>query len=255
MTVPQGITLGLRQHIQAEFGGATSSVRLSRYYAGAGYTPAGTVGYPTARPGAMGPHQAVSIPSSGQIKLSNFYGSRAIPPSFSLYLNGIYSGPTDADNLYFGGDIPRSIGSFQFRYADYGGQTFTVPSNFAAPYLTISSYGVYGAVGYTWHEGWYNWRWRTTYYYDYMINIGIGLYRTSDNALIGLVRETSTLVSYTGNWTFVPVPSGAIYGLAPGETYRLRYVCDFRRDSDAGYGDISYGWYNSGLPFVTVYPQ
>jgi hypothetical protein len=52
--------------IKAEFGGdATPS--LSEYYSGGGRVPAGTVGYP----GGV----ATTIPTSGQISISNFYGA------------------------------------------------------------------------------------------------------------------------------------------------------------------------------------
>lgn len=61
MTLPSSGPLTLSQ-IQTEFGG-TSSTSLSEYYAGGAFVPAGTLGN-------SGP-----IPSSGTIKISQFYGA------------------------------------------------------------------------------------------------------------------------------------------------------------------------------------
>lgn len=72
-----GSSLSLTE-IQAEFGGS-DPISITEYYAGGSYVPAGTVGYPNGSTGA-----AVAIPSSGQINVSNFYGSTKIPSSLSL---------------------------------------------------------------------------------------------------------------------------------------------------------------------------
>lgn len=59
--------------VQTEFGG-TNPVGLSEYYAGGSFVPAGTksgnVGYPTPT--------ATSIPSSGAINFTNFYGATKV---------------------------------------------------------------------------------------------------------------------------------------------------------------------------------
>ena len=63
--------------IQAEFGGTTTDIRLSKYYAGAGLVNPGTVGYPI----GAGPSP---IPSSGDIRISDFYGASAEPSAVAL---------------------------------------------------------------------------------------------------------------------------------------------------------------------------
>lgn len=63
--------------IQAEFGGTTTDIRLSKYYAGAGLVNPGTVGYPI----GAGPSP---IPSSGDIRISDFYGASAEPNAVAL---------------------------------------------------------------------------------------------------------------------------------------------------------------------------
>ena len=62
MTLPTSGQISL-DDLRVEFGGPTTNNRLSLYYAGAGLVPAGTVG-------VNGP-----VPSSGQISLSDFYGT------------------------------------------------------------------------------------------------------------------------------------------------------------------------------------
>lgn len=53
--------------IQTTFVGGSNPISMSEYYAGGGYVPSGTVGYP----GGV----STPIPSSGAISMSNFYGS------------------------------------------------------------------------------------------------------------------------------------------------------------------------------------
>lgn len=62
--------------IQAEFGGS-NPISLSEYYAGAGLVNPGTVGYPI----GAGPSP---IPSSGDIRISDFYGASAEPSAVAL---------------------------------------------------------------------------------------------------------------------------------------------------------------------------
>lgn len=63
--------------IQAEFGGSTTDISLSKYYAGQGLVNPGTVGYPI----GAGPSP---IPSSGDIRISDFYGASAEPSAVAL---------------------------------------------------------------------------------------------------------------------------------------------------------------------------
>ena len=62
--------------IQNEFGGGIP-ISLSEYYAGAGLVNPGTVGYPI----GAGPSP---IPSSGDIRISDFYGASAEPNAVAL---------------------------------------------------------------------------------------------------------------------------------------------------------------------------
>lgn len=63
-------------NIAAEFGSGAAPHSITEYYAGGTNVPAGTNGYPS---GVTTP-----IPSSGQIKFSNFYGAAlAVAPSYS----------------------------------------------------------------------------------------------------------------------------------------------------------------------------
>lgn len=88
MALPNSGTLGIGQ-IAAEFGGAVPH-SLSEYYAGGGLVPAGAAGI-------NGP-----IPSSGQIKISDFYGASARMGIYNVEQAGsgngtppgaIYTGP------------------------------------------------------------------------------------------------------------------------------------------------------------------
>lgn len=60
--------------IQTEFGGV-NPIGINEYYAGGTYVLAGTVGYP----GGV----STSIPSSGAISFSNFYGASALTVTFT----------------------------------------------------------------------------------------------------------------------------------------------------------------------------
>ena len=78
-------------------------MRLSDYYSGRGLVPAGTVGYPGGVPTA--------IPSSGQLKISNFYG--ATKTSYVLSLNDT---PINIDWRYdeFAGFVAQAFGKIQY---------------------------------------------------------------------------------------------------------------------------------------------
>ena len=54
--------------LQATFVGGSNPISMSEYYAGGGYVPSGTIGYPGGT--------ATSIPSSGAISMANFSGSQ-----------------------------------------------------------------------------------------------------------------------------------------------------------------------------------
>jgi hypothetical protein len=73
MALPTSGPLLLSQ-IQTEFGG-TNPVYLSEYYAGGPHVPSGTTG-------TNGP-----VPSSGSIKVFNFYGTSSAPPVSSLIIS------------------------------------------------------------------------------------------------------------------------------------------------------------------------
>jgi hypothetical protein len=65
MALPSTGALSLLM-IQGEFGGPTTDIAMNQYYAGGSFVPAGTSG-------DSGP-----IPSSGQISISQFYGSQSL---------------------------------------------------------------------------------------------------------------------------------------------------------------------------------
>lgn len=75
---------------------SNSEKRLSSYYAGAGIVPIGTVGYPAG--------QATSVPMTGTLALSNFYGSAFVQLSI---ING---GFELTDNIVDTGSELRLIG-------------------------------------------------------------------------------------------------------------------------------------------------
>jgi hypothetical protein len=224
--------------IIAEFGGASPN-SLSNYYAGGPNVPSTTVGFPNG--------VRTNVPSSGAISFSNFYGaSDEYRTSFSMF--GIYSGGGNADNLYFGGDIPRNGGVYINRNSnDF--RTFSIPEGYGNATLTASAWQVQLACGYTWYDpGPYN---STDYYYDYQRNFGIMVFDVTTNTVAGYIRNTANTNGYTGTFNTYTVPAGTI-NLVSGRTYRVYYTCDFRRDSDPGYGDVSFGWSNNSNPFISV---
>ena len=94
MTLPNpGVSLSLA-NIQTEFGGANPA-KLSEYYAGGAYVPAGTTGYYGA------------IPSSGAISISDFYG--ATQTSFTFYIT---VGTSTAYKGYDSGSYGSISGSY-----------------------------------------------------------------------------------------------------------------------------------------------
>lgn len=230
--------------IIAEFGGAQPT-SLSSYYAGGANVPSSTVGFPNGI--------RTTVPSTGRISLSNFYGaSDEFRTSLFLFSIRNPSG-SDADNLFFGGDIPRQEGVFITRSSD-SFDTFTIPPGYSNLTISTTSFDVQLAAGYTWYDpGIYR---STEYYYDYQRNFGIMIYDETANAVVGYVRNTTSTNQYTGTFNTYTVPAGTINisnsNLLAGKTYRVYYTCDFRRDSDPGYGDVSFGWFNNSTPFIQV---
>jgi hypothetical protein len=238
--------------ISAEFGeregpvlpGTRISILLSDYYAGnpgSGFVRAGTVGYPNG--------VSTVIPSVGSpLKLSNFYGATA-QFTTQFFMTGIYgTNSCCSDNDYFGGDIPRTF-SWTTRYSNYY-QEFTVPEGYSTASLTTYGFSVQLGCSYSWYDGGaYS---STDYYYDYMRYFGIAVYNVTDGVQVGTVINNTDQNQWTGPYynTF-SVPGGSV-SLTAGKTYRVYYTCDFFRQSDVGYGDVSFGWYNNSVPYISV---
>lgn len=243
--------------IIAEFRGAQPA-SLSSYYAGGGNVPLSTVGFPD---GVRTP-----VPQGGRISLSNFYGaSDEFRTSFSLF--GIRSAGSDADNLFFGGDIPRTgndageDGVFINRNSnDF--RTFTIPPGYSNLTISTTSFSVQLAAGFTYFR---RFRFSTErFYYDFQRNFGIMIYDETAGAVVGYVRNTTSENQFTfdpitgeGKFNTYTVPAGTINisssNLLAGKTYRVYYTCDFKRNSDAAnFGDWSFGWFNNSTPFIQV---
>ena len=69
--------------------------------------------------------------------------------------------------------------------------------------------------------------------------------------IVGTIRNTTNTNTYTGTFNTYTVPAGTI-NLVSGRSYRVYYTCDFRRDSDPAYGDVSFGWSNNSRPFISI---
>jgi hypothetical protein len=117
--------------IQAEFGGS-NPIGLNEYYAGGGLVNSGTVGYPSG--------SAVSIPSSGAISISNFYGASAEPNAVALanyFWNNRSNFVRYSDfppiNYYPGDNWSRNV--FNARYTS----SFTNSWTYSNSYLPLSS--------------------------------------------------------------------------------------------------------------------
>jgi len=217
---------------------------LHDYYAGNGIVPTGSVGYPLG--------VETQIPSSGPISLSNFYGARSPFNGFGGSIGGLYSGNVNADNDYFGGEIPNGAGWVTRNSNNYYGSVY-IPSNLSTAYLTISTWSLYLSMGYayTYRDDAYGNR-SYTYYYDYMRNYGIQIYdgTTGTSQYI----RNATQVGSSNSTTFggyVYIGAGTV-SVIPGHTYYMYYISDFYRTSNIGYGDASYGWSNGSTPTFTV---
>lgn len=110
MALPSSGSISLLD-IQTEFGGS-APIGINEYYAGGAYVPSGTTGTYGA------------VPSSGQISLSNFYGTSAAPP---LSVTA--------------GDVFGSASGFDYSgYVQTTTSTGTTPSGGTAPYTYQWSY-------------------------------------------------------------------------------------------------------------------
>jgi hypothetical protein len=69
--------------------------------------------------------------------------------------------------------------------------------------------------------------------------------------IVGTIRNTTNTNTYNGLFNTYTVPAGTI-NLVSGRNYRVYYTCDFKRDSDPAYGDVSFGWSNSSRPFISI---
>ena len=225
---------------------------LSDFYAGRTggnvQVPSGAVGYPNSA--------ETAVPTSGKISLSNFYGVRVVWPGISAYMTGgIYSGNIDADNLYFGGQIPNGAG-WVYRRSNNSFGTFIVPSNLGliSASITIDTWTVYLDMGsaYTYSEDAYGHR-SYTYYDDYMKDYGVLVFDNTLGAAAGTVVNPTQIGSVNdGTYGAVnTVPSGTV-ALIPGHTYSLYYYSGFYMTSNIGYGEFSFGWYNYSVPHYTV---
>lgn len=98
MTTPASgaITIG---NVQTEFGG-TNPAGMSEYYSGGAYVPAGTTG----GNGSDGVAANTVIPTSGTIKMANFYNANATPPASNTITIGdvSYSFATGTIIDYYG---------------------------------------------------------------------------------------------------------------------------------------------------------
>ena len=219
-------------------------IALNQYYSGGSIVAAGALGYPN--------NIETSVPSSGSISLSNFIGivSNWSPPGG--YMGGIFSGNTNADNLYFGGQIPNGAG-WVYRKSNSTFGTFTVPSTVLSPSITFSSWTVYLDMGsaYTYSTDGYGHR-SYTYYNDYMKDYGVLVYDNTLGTTAGTVVNPTQIGSVNdGTYGAVnTVPSGTV-ALIPGHSYSLYYYSGFYMTSDIGYGDVSFGWYNYSYPYYT----
>lgn len=225
--------------IVAEFGGANPN-SLSEYYAGGANVPLTTHGFPNG--------VRTQVPSSGAISLSNFYGAvKEFRTSFSLF--GIYSGGNDADNLYFGGNIDPTGGNYITRNSN-GSTLIEIPAGYDNATLSAAAWDVQLGCGYSYYDGGpYS---STRYYYDYQRNFGIMVLDAETEQIVGTIRNTTNTNTWSGG-TFgtYTVPAGTI-NLVSGRSYRVYYTCDFRRDSDPAYGDVSFGWINNSRPFISI---
>jgi hypothetical protein len=131
--------------IQAEFGGS-NPIALSEYYAGGSYVTSGTVGYPNG--------SAVSIPSSGAISISNFYGASAEPNAVA---RANYFWNNRANLVRFGRDPQMdyypgdnfSLNNYNFRFVSSGTNTWSYSnSGLSSSSMYYTMVGVAaGAIG------------------------------------------------------------------------------------------------------------
>jgi hypothetical protein len=219
----------------------TKPYYFSWYYAGSpkGLVPAGTVGYP----GGV----ATNIPSSGQLKFSNFYGSKKyVATSWFLgTMFSIQSAYNNADDLYFGGQIPR----WSPQYRDSTNYiTVTTPNSTDTLYLASTvGWAAQFAAGWTQAGGW-----NGAVYYDEISQPGLRVYRVSDGAYMGGVNGQPEVVNFNNSWGIRYCNTSLRIQVAPNTQYRVHYSAYFNRPSNIGYGDQSFGWYDYIRPNITV---
>ena len=205
---------------------------ISRYYRGAGYTPASQTG----------------VPAGGQISILQFLGkSRAYSVQFSM--GSIVGNSQNSDEELFGGSANNA-------YPDYV-QYHTKRSNYYREFTTTSfpvtmntpEFRVQLASGYAyWDEcEWYGYCFRN-YAFDYYTSFGLALYQQPSDTLVWTSLNNSTV--YTGGaFASYYVPAGSYYVSSLNTTYRLHFYATY--DSRVTRGNYSYGWANDSFT-VTI---
>ena len=186
MALPTSGPISLND-IQTEFGGA-NPISLSEYYAGGFIVPAGTSGTNGA------------VPSSGQISLSNFYGTALTASITNLYISSIGFGTQYG--YYFvtgGGKIQYSTQSGGINPIDH--ETWCGSNTGASLFdvrVTVTSGTLLGSATSTWLSiastgtiSWYN---NTTFSGDYQYTtFTVDLRRTGNTTIVDSATITIDL--------------------------------------------------------------
>jgi hypothetical protein len=157
-----------------------------------------------------------------------------------------------SDNVYFGGEIPRALGAWQFRRSEGYFLEFTLRSQWPVYQVRIDAFNVRLLVGYTFYDpGPFR---STRYYYDYILDPGISIVRVQDDAAVRFYRLSYTTPQFSDTTVTVPQTTLTIPADpgAPG-TFRIYYTSFFQRNSDIAYGDFSFGWIVESGPLVTIF--
>lgn len=196
MTLPNpGVSLSLA-NIQTEFGGANPA-KLSEYYAGGAYVPAGTTGYYGA------------IPSSGTIAISDFYGS-----SNGFFIAATTGPPVSFPYNYFTGAAssitgPSTIGTFLQSTITVSAVTYTVRGVYDIYYADFSGSGSYFIFAVTGnHTG--------AWWSSITVN-GNTFSRAADCSPATGTYDVTDNITY---WQ-PPPASNKVFGVAPASTYGL----------------------------------
>lgn len=234
MTLPASPLPISFSQIQAELNGS-NPISFSEYYRGGNYVAT----------------TLTSVPTSGLIKATNFRGLTKQIVARSWYAGqmfGIYSSPSNADDIYFGGQMARNDAVYRqsSNYIEVTAPNFTQDPI----YLTVAGgWGTQLAAGYTWYDpGWFS---STRYYYDQISQPGLRLYRSDDSAYMGGVNGDTTVVDINSSWGTRYCNTGLRIQVEPTKRYRVYYSVYMYRPSDIGYGDVSFGWSSLGtLPSI-----